>query len=145
MVSSSQVNASGNDNNASTTQYLCDLHWPPVYHRRDYQILCMVSKCHHEQAQQYLMEYIDFSARSFSVFGPVEWNRLPPGLKLTKACVTFSIIRDLLMGKFLWSGQWLWCDCSRDWLCLSKHYYSIFLWLKLFMDLESIKLYVYYH
>lgn len=102
---------------SSSTQCLHDLHWLPVHHRCDYKILCLVFKCLHDQAPQYLTEYINirdsqynirsldsatkgvklnysrprttFGARSFSVYGPTAWNELPSELKLIESFDTF--------------------------------------------------------
>ena len=100
----------------SSTESLRQLHWLHIKHRIDFKILCLVYKCIHGTAPSYLCELIkvktytrntraavsraitlevpfvrksSFAGRSFSVYGPKQWNSLPAELQLTDSFVAF--------------------------------------------------------
>ncbi len=91
------------------------LHWLPVKYRIDFKILCMVYKCLHGQAPQYLCdlitEYVPARAlrsqhqllltvpkprhpsigqRSFNYAAATLWNSLPTDIKLSKSLNIFK-------------------------------------------------------
>ena len=93
---------------SSSTAALKTLHWLPVQYRILFKVLTLVYKCLHNQAPEYLKKLLHvrksshyslcsnedgvlleilrtkaktYAAWSFSVEGPVQWNRLPRFLR----------------------------------------------------------------
>ena len=103
----------------SSRECLQTLHWLPVEARIEFKILCIVFKCIHGQAPQYLRDMIDFktvnrvtrsssdtlrlepqrtarktfASRSFSVAGPDLWNDIPLEIR---QCNTLANFRSKL-------------------------------------------------
>ena len=95
----------------SSREALRSLHWLPVKQRIDFKILCIIFKCLHNMAPEYLSNLIQekafarntrlaassgiilvvpftrrstFASRSFSVYGPRLWNGIPAKLRNMK-------------------------------------------------------------
>lgn len=95
---------------------LKSLHWLPVKERVDFKILCLVHKCLHNAAPQYLIDLLSlktfhrntrastssltlsvprikkatFGSRAFSVCGAILWNELPSNLRSVADFRTFK-------------------------------------------------------
>jgi hypothetical protein len=104
------------DRRSSATESLKCLHWLPIRQRIIYKIVVLVYKCVHGSAPKYLSDIIimhnprritrrtldplllevpstkrsTFADRSFSVFGPRQWNKLPLLLRQSKSLDTFK-------------------------------------------------------
>ena len=104
------------DRRSSATESLKCLHWLPIRQRIVYKIVVLVYKCVNGFAPKYLSEIITlhnpkritrrtldplllevpttkrstFAARSFSVFGPKQWNNLPLSLRQSNSLDTFK-------------------------------------------------------
>ena len=102
----------------SATKACYDLHWLPIRVRIEYKILLLVLKCLHNMAPKYLENLLSinnkegiarnlcsnetvtlivpyvknktFAACSFSVQGPIWWNRLPASLRNQETLVNFK-------------------------------------------------------
>jgi exonuclease III len=110
----------------SVTKTLKELHWLPVRLRIEFKILTMVWKCLNNQAPQYLVELLKlkspgralrsttrqdlevprtkcktFGDRSFSVSGPLLWNRLPMSIRNAESLDLFkSKLKTFMFLKF---------------------------------------------
>ena len=93
------------------------LHWLPIVQRIEFKVLCLVFKCIHNEAPDYLRSLIiqhntafntrsksqltllvprnssSFGSRAFSVAGPKLWNKLPAPLRSEE---TFSLFKKKL-------------------------------------------------
>ena len=94
-----------------------DWHWLPIDARIQHKVCSLVYKCRHGNAPEYLSELLEshvvtreglrgqdvvdrlkvpkterqtFAARSFSVMGPVLWNRRPNELKMAETLDNFK-------------------------------------------------------
>ena len=90
----------------SASECMRSLHWLPIAQRIKFKAICLVFKCIHKQAPDYLCAMLNmrvtsynirsvssntlyvpttrtkrFGDRAFSVFGPKLWNELPPHLR----------------------------------------------------------------
>ena len=108
------------------TPVLRDLHWLPIRQRIDFKIATLMFKCLHGQAPPYLADDIiplasipgrrslrststrmlfvpavrtAYGSRSFSVYGPTVWNRLPVELRM--ADCSAAVFRQKLKTHFL--------------------------------------------
>ena len=87
----------------SSTENIKQLHWLPIKQCIDYKVLTLVHKCLHQKAPKYLQDLLNkkvvkrqglrsegqvllevphtknktFASRSFSVYAPTKWNKLP--------------------------------------------------------------------
>ena len=102
----------------NSKENLKKLHWLPVKYRIEFKIICLVHKCIHNQAPDYLRNLLislpvrriglrsegsntcnltipkvkreTFAARAFSVKGPILWNRLPNSIKTIEDFKSFK-------------------------------------------------------
>ena len=104
----------------SATAALKQLHWLPIKWRIKFRVACMVFKCLHNDAPEYLKELLEiekptrilrsnscndgvvslkipfcrrytFYSRSFAVSGPTTWNSLPTEIRLAQNIDTFKV------------------------------------------------------
>ena len=96
------------------TPILFNLHWLPIEQRIKFKVLLFVFKCIHDIAPAYLCDLIHFKQnernlrssntllldndtpsnrygeRSFSIYGPTEWNKLPVFIRKTDCLESFK-------------------------------------------------------
>ena len=98
------------------TPLLLSLHWLPVSDRINYKVLTLCYKCAHQTAPSYLCDSVSLYAparllrssvdtlrfrttrykcstvgfRSFSIFGPSTWNKLPLSIRQTPTLTSFK-------------------------------------------------------
>ena len=102
----------------SPRKAILDLRWLCIVHQIDHKILCLIHKCLYGNVPNYLKDLLTinpgasrtlrsnsniemtliipkttrktFAARSFSVYGPLIWNKLPKDLRLIKVYEQFK-------------------------------------------------------
>ena len=102
---------------ASNTELFKKLHWLPIRKRCEFKCMCLIWKCLNQQGPEYLTNKItlikdqkyslrsaqqvllldvprvsksNFAWRSFSVFGPRQWNQLPNSVKASDSYESFK-------------------------------------------------------
>ena len=116
----------------SITPELISLHWLPVQQRIRFKVLLLVYKAHHKQAPSYISDLLQlqpsrrqlrsstsspqfivprtravtFADRSFSCFGPKEWNTLPNHIKDAQTVNIFKELASINLKILTISQDW---------------------------------------